>query len=189
MRPPSCRTSVRTPPGEAGSAYIIALLVLVVLTIVGLALTLITQTEVRIGANERTVNRTFYAADSGMSVAVAETLVKHNDQTVTFFLNTTLQDNPSSTAPTTFSDQITITPLFPIMRQPCNLCQINQGSDFFAITHVASSTTTRVGVNAGTQVNFAKKNVVAMISLQPWQSTIDALNDPNAQTTMKGITP
>jgi Tfp pilus assembly protein PilX len=37
---------------EAGSAYIIVLLVLVVLTIFGIALSLITQTEMQVGTNE-----------------------------------------------------------------------------------------------------------------------------------------
>ncbi|MBV8202862.1 MAG: hypothetical protein JOZ15_19775, partial [Acidobacteria bacterium] len=61
----------QVPRGERGSAFIVALLVLVVLTIAGLALTLMTQTEMRIGANEREANRTFYASDSGIQVSTA----------------------------------------------------------------------------------------------------------------------
>ena len=59
---------------EAGSAYIITLLALVVLTILALTLALVTQTEVQVGANEKTANRTFYAADSGLGIAAAEAL-------------------------------------------------------------------------------------------------------------------
>ncbi len=73
------RTGTRLPEarsaGEAGSAYIAVLLVLVVLAIFGLALSLITQTEMQVGSNERTVSRVFYAADSGIEAAVAQALV------------------------------------------------------------------------------------------------------------------
>ena len=62
-------------PAERGSAYLVALLVLVLLTIIGLSLSLITQTEMQIGANERLIERSFYVADSGISLATARTLV------------------------------------------------------------------------------------------------------------------
>ena len=58
--------------GEAGSAYIVVLLVLVILTIFGIALSLITQTESQVGSNERTLNRVFYAADAGIELAIAQ---------------------------------------------------------------------------------------------------------------------
>ena len=44
----------------------IAILVLAILTVVGIALMLITSTESRIAANEWSVNRAFYASDSGI---------------------------------------------------------------------------------------------------------------------------
>ena len=46
------KTQIRS---EAGSAYVITLLALVVLTILALSLALVTQTEVQVGSNERTV--------------------------------------------------------------------------------------------------------------------------------------
>ena len=45
-----------------GGAYAAALLALAVLSAIGLALIDVTETEVRIGANERSVQRTFYVA-------------------------------------------------------------------------------------------------------------------------------
>ena len=57
---------------EHGSAYIAALLVLVLLTIFGMSLVLITSTERQIGTNQRTISRMFYNADSGTAVAIAE---------------------------------------------------------------------------------------------------------------------
>ena len=51
---------------ERGAALVIAILVLAILTVIGIALMLITSTESRIAANEWSVNRAFYASDSGI---------------------------------------------------------------------------------------------------------------------------
>ena len=60
---------------ERGSAYLVTLLILVVLTLMGLSLALITGTESQIGFNERVMERTFYAGDAGIGVAAARVLV------------------------------------------------------------------------------------------------------------------
>jgi len=52
--------------GERGAALVIAILVLAILTVIGIALMLVTSTESRIAANEWSVNRAFYASDSGI---------------------------------------------------------------------------------------------------------------------------
>ncbi len=58
--------------GERGAALVVAILVLSILTVIGIALMLITSTESRIAANEWSVNRAFYSADSGIRWATAE---------------------------------------------------------------------------------------------------------------------
>ena len=57
--------------GEEGSAYIITLMVMFALTVIGLGLSLVSQTEMLVGSQERTIQRNFYAADSGLSTALA----------------------------------------------------------------------------------------------------------------------
>ena len=169
------RRPSRRQQDERGSAFVVALLVLVVLTIVGLALTFMTQTEMRIGANEREANRTFYASDSGIQVSTASTLWTANtSQTLQIVLNTTLQDTGVSTAPpTTFYDQVVVTPLYAIHNQPCPFCQVNQNQQvkYSYTTHVVNVTTSRMGSNGPaanpfTQV-MAQKIVASMIGLQP----------------------
>jgi len=61
--------------GERGAALVIAILVLAILTVIGIALMLITSTESRIAANECSVNRAFYASDAGIRWASAEMMV------------------------------------------------------------------------------------------------------------------
>jgi PilX N-terminal len=51
---------------ERGAALVVAILVLAILTVIGIALMLITSTETRIAANEWSVNRGFYASDAGV---------------------------------------------------------------------------------------------------------------------------
>ena len=51
---------------ERGAALVVAILVLAILTVIGIALMLITSTETRIAANEWSVNRAFYSSDAGV---------------------------------------------------------------------------------------------------------------------------
>ncbi len=57
---------------ERGAALITAILVLAILTVIGIALMLITSTETRIAANEWSVNRGFYASDAGIRWGTAQ---------------------------------------------------------------------------------------------------------------------
>ncbi len=176
--PPSGQPGERR---ERGSAFTVALLVLLVLTISGLALTLMTQTEVRIGGNERTTNRTFYAADSGIEVATArQNSIGADTQLHVFKLNTTQQDTGSG-APTTFSDQVTITPLIPVSVQLCNYTAVNNSSQQYScITYAANSTAARTGVNGATTEGFSSKLVAAMLTMMP-QASSNSSNPIQAQ--------
>ncbi len=64
------------PPGsrgaERGAALVLAILVLAILTVIGIALMLVTSTESRIAANEWSINRAFYASDAGIRWAAVE---------------------------------------------------------------------------------------------------------------------
>ena len=70
---------MRTPrprplAAQRGAALVIAILVLAILTVIGIALMLITSTESQIAANEWSVNRAFYASDAGIRWATVEML-------------------------------------------------------------------------------------------------------------------
>lgn len=60
---------------EQGSVFIVALMVLVMLTVIGLSLALVTETEMLIGGNEQVINETFFAAETGMNVAISQLMV------------------------------------------------------------------------------------------------------------------
>jgi hypothetical protein len=63
-----CKSRFRRDP-ERGASFILTILVMFILTILGLALLFSTTTEFQIAGAEATVNKTFYAADSGIQYA------------------------------------------------------------------------------------------------------------------------
>lgn len=152
--------------GEAGSAYILVLLVLMVLTLLGLFLALITQSEVEVGANERTINRVFYSAEAGVTASVAGFLYGNSREARTF----TLMD-PGSTVVGT---RVDVAPMNQINYGPCNLCEVNQNSQYVNVTQEVSATATRFGKDSdGNEVVLARKELELMVGIQPLQ-----LNNP-----------
>ena len=123
---------VSPSPHEEGSAYLVALLGLVVLTVLGLALSLVTQTEMKLGANERTMQRIFYAADAGFSSAVSRALVQANHEGRELEL-----PDPGSAIGFNFRHQVDVSAFFPILSAPCNLCQINNAGTYgLSLIHI-----------------------------------------------------
>ena len=55
---------------QEGSAYLIALMALFLLTILGITVSLVTQTEILASSQERIIERTFYAAESGLEASI-----------------------------------------------------------------------------------------------------------------------
>lgn len=169
--------SVRRRSGEEGSAYVIALLVLVVLTIAGLSLVFVTQTEMEIGANERTVQRTLYEADSGIAIATARVLVTNEHRSATFDL-----EEESASPILGIKNRVELSAVVPLNEAPCNLCEINNAGTYNErayrrINHVVTVRSTRLG---GGRV-LGQKVVSSMVEVQPWKSVPEAyaaIGDP-----------
>lgn len=154
---------------EAGSAYIMTLLALVVLTILGLALALITQTEVAVGANEKTVNRTFYAADSGLGIAAAEALASGRYQASTVLLN------KNTVGGANVADRVRISPLAPILTVRCDWCPANDDGvpKFWKVHHAVTATADRIawtgtGAPPADATLLGQKTLSVMFEFQPW---------------------
>lgn len=166
--------------GEAGSAYITTLLALVVLTILALALALVTQTEVQIGANEKTVSRSFYAADSGLGVAAAQVLASGRYTARTVVLNVSDPVDGVRTA-----DRLRISPMVPLLRVRCDWCPSNDDGvpKFWSVHHGVTVTAERI-IWSGAETPPAEasllgqKTLSVMYELQPWPDPpVDALRD------------
>ena len=133
---------------EAGSAYIITLLALVVLTILALALALVTQTEVKVGSNERTASRSFYAADSGLAIAMAE----HDaafDTGKTLLLNK-ISVGAGDSLTANIADRVTFSAVVPNNRTFSNLSMANYGKQaFYRVDMAVSAQAQRISWNGG----------------------------------------
>ena len=169
---------------QAGSAYIIALLALVVLSILGLGLALITQTEMQIGSNERTMQKVFYAADTGVQMSLARAIVIPELTKFTF----NLKDNEK----VLLQHEVSMSPFYPIMQATCNLCEFNDPGEYKdpykKVNFGVTATANRKTVMPSSDV-LASKTLSSLVEVQPIQLTNETmakvLSDPAAVDTIK----
>jgi hypothetical protein len=177
---------------DAGSAYVMTLLALVVLTILALALAMVTQTEVQIGANEKTVNRSFYASDSGLGIAAAEALTSGRYNGVTVILNKTTVGNQS------LADRVTTSAFVPLTLAPCDWCPVNEDGapKYFKIDFAVAATAQRIGWSSSADppsdpakiTLLGQKTLSAMFHFEPWSSPpVESVpTDPAALALLSG---
>ena len=160
---------------ESGSAYLVALFVLVVLTLLGMSLSLITVTESQIGANERSIQRVFFAGELGVQLATAKALTIPDTRAMLLDFN-----EPSGGA-VTIVNRLDVSGMVPIQASPCNLCQINQNAEFFKINHAVTSRSSRLGWSPGLDPDSDDPTVLAaavvgmMIDVQPLGPTAESI--------------
>lgn len=181
---PRMHTTRRT---EEGSVYILSLLVLLILTVVGLTLSLVTQSEMQIGVNERLSQAAFYNANSGIDLATAKALVVPDLRSFELDLV-----EPADLANLNVRNRLEVSPFQPILDAPCNLCQINADSTYFKINHAVASRSTRIAWMGATTppadpTPLAQKRVSAMISFQPWRTDITTAVDAAQDTNRSGL--
>ena len=165
---------------ESGSAYVISLLALILLTIVGLSLTVVTQAELQIGANESQANRVFYAAESGISHSTARALTNADYASATFEV-----DEPYGNPLISPRYQVATSAFLPILDSPCNLCEINNVGSYAdrayrKVNHAVAVQGQRVA--GGNDSPLAQKAISSMLEAQPWRisppEALLVLDDP-----------
>ena len=166
------KREIVTRRSERGSSYVIALLALFVLTILGLALVVLTQNEVQIGANERTINRVFYAAEAGAAVTVAKTLTaKDYSENTSVFMEThpgAATNNIASVAHSTL--------MIPANISYCSWCPTDaDGTQYYRVTHMLNVTTDVVSWTGASPTppvgatNLGEKTIGMVLEVQPWK--------------------
>lgn len=71
---------------KRGSAFILALMVLAVLMVIGLSVSLISETEMSIGETEKIQNEQFFATEAGITAGVSGLLVTNNTNQINFVI-------------------------------------------------------------------------------------------------------
>lgn len=160
--------------GESGGAFIAALVGLVLLSLMALTLAFISSTEALLGNNERDLERVLYAADAGVGLATAKALVVPDNRPLRLEM-----PDPGPNPNVSIQNEVEVSPLRPLLVTPCNLCQINQGSEFFRIDHAVTVRVERVAWNGtgprpASPRAVARKQITAMIDFQPWRQSVEA---------------
>lgn len=148
---------------EEGSAYLTVLLVLLLLSIIGLSLVLVTQIESEIGTNEQMVHRAFYAADSGLAAAVARKM-SGGGGPFRFDMNT---DDEGIFRR---GDVVEVGNFMPVRLGFCNLCSANVGSEYHRIDYLGASQARRFATadaSGGDRQNVARQAVSGEVAIQP----------------------
>lgn len=158
---------------ENGSAYIISLMAMVVLMIIGLSLSVVTQTEMQISTNERAIEQTFYSADSGVAIGTARALSRVGQDGFTFRMNQEEREQNYKLA-----NRVTVCPFQAIQAGPCALCEINQGPQKKQlVNHAVSAQSERIGWTgsgappADAQIK-ARRTISLMVEVQPWDAVL-----------------
>lgn len=162
---------------EAGSAYLVTLLLLVVLTLLGLSLALVTGTESQIGANERILERVFYASDAGVGVAAARILTggdyyydADNDANNSYIMNET----PGNTI-TLAQSTVSVGPMALLQESPCPLCEINNAGSARSKTQCRCHFLIPARGQRDSLANTtARRRIAASLDIQPWTAATSA---------------
>jgi hypothetical protein len=169
---PAAAPSHLARSGESGSAYVVALLALLILTLLGLALVFVTETEVRLGSNQRTISRTFFSSEAGLGAATARVLTKRAYEPFRFVMNSVKVGDQR------VADEIRVSQVVPISIEPCDWCPVNDDGvpAFFKVNHALTVEARRVGWSDNNPLPpyppervLARQNVSVMYEYQPWQ--------------------
>jgi Tfp pilus assembly protein PilX len=152
-----------TRRSEAGSAYLMVLMLLVVLTIIGLSLSVITQTEVIIGGSEKQSTRQLYAAGSAVHLASAYELVSRDSTVHDMVLQQRKERMFGDDV--TIGDRICTTPYLQVHTAVCNLCMLNQDNEYFAVQNAVTASALRHG---GSNLG-ARHTIGALVAFEPYQ--------------------
>ena len=173
---PTPSTSSIRRRAERGSVYIVSLLALVVLSILGISLVFISQTEMEVGANERGINRVFYGADSGVVLAAAQTLTSQLCEEQEFTLEHSQETTGGGTT-LTRGFRVNTSKFAPIESGPCNYCDDRiDGLGFQRTTYVVTSDaedllwTGSDPTPPADAITQAQGLVTSMLQLQPFYS-------------------
>jgi hypothetical protein len=149
---------------EEGTAFILAIICLVVLTLLGVSLSMLTQNELSLGDRERSVERAMYAAEAGFSPAVARALLDGDHSAQQFKV-------PEVNA-LGLHNEVEVSSFYPVLAMPCDLCEVhNTGvynhDQFYEVTHAVASRGRRRGNGEAASGAIAEKALSVMVDVLP----------------------
>jgi hypothetical protein len=171
---------------ERGSAYLFALLALLVLTVIGLSLVVVTQTEVQIGGAQKSAGRVLYGADAGLRIQFARHAAGQDPQYAVVLENAAPDGTP-------LLERVDMSPMTKLYAGPCSLCSINMGSDRkWAVNHVVNAKAQRLRniTDPCSEPPQAQKLLSMMFFVQPYgdSSASDAASESGGASSVPNPT-
>jgi hypothetical protein len=160
----------RTAHGRRGSALLLALVVLLTVTMLGLSLTLVTDMERRLGANQRGLEQALWAAESGLALAAARVLTANDLGAVAVDLGPALGTPGSGRG--LLRNRAEVASVRPLLSAPCGLCQINgagsysEGGGMHRVHLAIEGVGSRVALSGDSTPVLRRVEVT--LDLEPW---------------------
>lgn len=126
---------------QRGSAFILALMVLAILTVIGLSVSLITETEMSIGETEKIQNDQFFASEAGGTTAISGLLV--TNQTKQINIVVPAQGRERSRADMSLGYDVLTSGLAMVSKGPLDMTKLNEGKESYAGYYYHTRTLTR----------------------------------------------
>ena len=124
---------VRATRGEEGSALMFALLALVFLTIIGLSLAVVTETEMMIGNNEQIAQETFYAAEAGVAAAISRLMITNSLDQDYFFIPVKNDDDDVTLGDKTLGYVVDFTDIYPVAWEDAPWTKANADDKYLSV--------------------------------------------------------
>ena len=118
---------------EEGSALMFALLALVFLTIIGLSLAVVTETEMMIGSNEQISQETFYAAEAGVAAAISRLMITNSLEEDYFFIPVKNGNTDVTVGDKTLGYVVDFTDIYPVAWEPAPWTKANADSEYLSV--------------------------------------------------------
>ena len=168
---------------QSGSSFLVALMALFLMVILGLSVSLFTQTEIISAGQERQIERTFYTAEAGVDLSIARALANGDFSSVTHVRQRSELEQGTLFA---VRERVTSSPLFCLGDSPCNLCSINQGRTFIRRNHVLSVNADRFMPGDPDETVLARKSLSTMVDVEPTERQLGCIADlPDAGNTFQ----
>ena len=121
------------------------------------------------------MERTFYAAESGLELSVGNALGNGDFGPVHLTRRRGDLEEGNIQA---VREEVQSSPFFCLGDAPCSYCSINQGRDFVRRNHVLAVIADRVITgDGGVEVNLARKALDTMVDVEPTERTLSCLAD------------
>lgn len=172
-RPPSHR--------DRGNAYLITVMVMVIVTLLGLSIGAVSQTEMLIGSRERNNQRVFYLAETGLNLAVARFMASRETRgTRAEMLLPPAYDfsDDGGFGGIALQGVLRIAPVMATAKPPCNLCSIGGSTEANpeSLFNMRYAITVRAQMESQSGQVLAQRRVSSLLDIQPWRADEEAAN-------------